>query len=42
VLNNLCGTTHLSEEGFVQFVKETLTSNPDCLSVEQDNSWDSN
>ncbi len=39
VLNNLCSTTHLSEEGFVQFVKETLTSNPNCLAVEQDNSW---
>lgn len=41
-LNNLCGTTHLSEEGFVQFVRDTLTSNPNCLAVEQGNSWDSN
>jgi len=42
VLNNLCNTTHLSEEGFVQFVKDTLTSNPNCLAVEQGNSWNSN
>ncbi len=42
VLNNLCGTTHLSEEGFVQFVRDTLTSNPNCLAVEQGNTWDSN
>lgn len=42
VLNDLCSTTHLSEEGFVQFIKDTLTSNPDCLAVEQGNSWDSN
>ncbi len=41
-LNNVCGTTCLSEEGFVQFVRDTLISNPDCLAVEQENSWDSN
>ncbi len=41
-LNTLCGTTHLSEEAFVQFVRDTLTSNPDCLAVEQGNLWDTN
>ncbi len=38
-LNEICGTSHLSETLFVAFVKETLTSNPDCLAVEQDNPW---
>lgn len=38
-LNKICGTTHLSEESFVKFVKKILTSNPDCLAVEQDNPW---
>lgn len=40
-LNKICGTTHLTEPNFVQFVKETLTSNPSCLAVEQDNPWNS-
>lgn len=38
-LNKICGTEHLSEESFVIFVTETLTSNPDCLAVEDDNPW---
>jgi len=38
-LNELCGTNHLSEESFVKFVKQTITSNPGCLAVEQDNPW---
>jgi len=38
-LNTICGTSHLSETLFVAFVKETLSSNPDCLAVEQGNPW---
>ena len=38
-LNNICGTKHLSEESFVEFVKRTLSSNPDCLAVEKENPW---
>jgi len=38
-LNEICGTTHLSEESFVDFVKNTLTTNPGCLAVEEENPW---
>ncbi|MCP4485969.1 MAG: SinI family restriction endonuclease [Gammaproteobacteria bacterium] len=38
-LNEICGTNNLSEDGFVNFVKKTLTSNPDCLAVENNNPW---
>lgn len=38
-LNEICGTNHLSEEAFVKFVKQTLTSNPGCLAVEENNPW---
>ncbi len=38
-LNEICGTTTLSEDQFVNFVKATIISNPDCLAVENDNPW---
>lgn len=38
-LNRICGTTHLSEESFVDFVRATITENPNCLAVEQVNPW---
>lgn len=38
-LNEICGTNNLSEERFVNFVEKTLTSNPDCLAVEDGNPW---
>ncbi len=38
-LNEICGTTNLSEESFVQFVRETISSNPNCLAVEPSNPW---
>ncbi len=38
-LNDICGTDNLSEDGFVAFVKSTISSNPDCLAVEDDNPW---
>ncbi len=38
-LNEICETYNLSEDRFVDFVKETLTSSPDCLAVEEDNPW---
>lgn len=38
-LNEICGTTALSEDSFVRFVQTTLTSNPACLAVEQENPW---
>lgn len=41
VLNNLCKTDHLSEENFVTFVKTTLSSNPGCLAIEDENPWSS-
>ena len=39
-LNNICGTDRLSEDGFVSFVKSTISSNPACLAVEDDNPWE--
>jgi len=38
-LNDICGTGNLSENGFVAFVKRTISLNPDCLAVENDNPW---
>ena len=38
-LNDICGTTSLSEEAFVSFVQTTITNNPACLAVEQNNPW---
>ncbi len=38
-LNEICGTTDLSEDNFVQFVQQILIRNPDCLSVENNNPW---
>lgn len=38
-LNAICGTEHLSEESFVNFVEETIASNPNCIAIEQDNPW---
>jgi len=38
-LNRICGTTNLSEDRFVDFVQRTLTSNPGCLAVEDENPW---
>jgi hypothetical protein len=39
VLNHICGTTHLCEDGFVAFVNATIRSNPLCLAVETCNPW---
>lgn len=39
-LNEICGTTELSEESFANFVQRTISSNPDCLAIEVDNPWD--
>lgn len=38
-LNDICGTDNLSEDGFVSFVKSTISSNPNCLAVEDGNPW---
>jgi len=38
-LNEICGTTVLSEDSFVIFVQTTLSNNPECLAVEQENPW---
>jgi len=38
-LNQICGTTNLSEDRFVDFVQRTITSNPGCLAVEDGNPW---
>ena len=38
-LNEICGTNCLSEEDFVDFVQTTITNNPGCLGVEQNNPW---
>ena len=38
-LNEICGTTTLSEDSFVHFVEKILANNPACLSVEQENPW---
>ncbi|MEM7390138.1 MAG: SinI family restriction endonuclease [Pseudomonadota bacterium] len=38
-LNNICKTTHLSEQAFSDFVKATISSNPDCLAIEPQNPW---
>lgn len=38
-LNDICGTTHLSEDAFVAFVQNTIANNPSCLGVEQNNPW---
>lgn len=38
-LNDICGTDNLSEDRFVDFVKTTITSNPDCLAIEDNNPW---
>jgi hypothetical protein len=39
-LNSICGTTCLSEESFIDFVKMILSDNPACLAVEPENLWD--
>ncbi len=41
-LNTICGSTNLSEEDFVKFVKNTLASNPQCLAVEKNSPWQQN
>ena len=38
-LNAICGTTNLSEENFIKFVKKTLNKNPQCVAVEKNNPW---
>lgn len=38
-INTICETNHLSENTFVKFVKEALTSNPKALAVEANNPW---
>ena len=38
-LNDICGTSSLSEESFVSFVQTTLENNPACLAIEPENPW---
>lgn len=38
-LNNICGTTILSEDAFEQFVSKCIAQNPKCVAVEEDNTW---
>ncbi len=38
-LNEICGTSHLSEEAFTEFAVNCLTVNPSCLAVEKENTW---
>lgn len=38
-LNKICGTKHLSEDDFVDFVKSTIKNNQNCLAVEKENPW---
>ena len=38
-LNEICGTNHLSEDAFVEFVKSTIKANPNCLAIEKENPW---
>lgn len=38
-LNEICKTTHLSEDDFVNFTIECIRNNPDCLAVEAHNPW---
>lgn len=38
-LNQICETTHLSEDDFVSFTMECIGSNPSCLAVEMQNPW---
>lgn len=38
-LNDICGTTCLSEESFIVFVQRTISNNPACLAIEQNNPW---
>lgn len=38
-LNEICGTDHLSEDGFVDFARTTIARNPACLAIEPINPW---
>jgi hypothetical protein len=38
-LNKICGTSHLNEESFVKFARDTLIANPQCLAIESKNPW---
>lgn len=38
-LNEICCTTHLSEDAFVAFVQTIIANNPGCLAVEPNNPW---
>ncbi|MBL4702785.1 MAG: SinI family restriction endonuclease [Phycisphaeraceae bacterium] len=38
-LNQICGTSNLSEKSFVVFIRKTISSNPNCLAVEKNNPW---
>ncbi len=38
-LNQICKTSHLSEEAFVEFARATIESNPACLAIEINNPW---
>ena len=38
-LNQICGTTHLSEESFVEFAEALIQNNPGCLTIENKNPW---
>lgn len=39
-LNEICGSTTLSEDSFIRFVQTTLMENPACLAVEHANPWE--
>ena len=39
-LNQICKTTCLSEENFIEFVQRTLKKNPWCLAIEKKNPWE--
>ncbi len=39
-LNDICKTSHLSEDSFIGFVKTLLENNPGCFAVEDDNPWE--
>lgn len=38
-LNQKCGTTKLSEKGFIRFVQKTIKSNPNLLPIENESPW---
>lgn len=39
-LNEICGTTKLSEKSFEKFVTKCVTENPKCVAIEDGNCWE--